>query len=322
MLALALALAHVATPGPAVVILPLLADGTVSLKQAHGVTAQIRAAVDAGGFARALSTSSDDDKQAQTCQRDPKCFAKLAEVRGADLIAGGAVTPAADGLKVTLVVVRPGDLVAFRSVAATLQGNDGDGARLDRLARSAFNPTSLAGLIVVTGDEGATVEIDGKPAGTLPLDGPVSVVEGDHVVVVRHAGYDDLRRTLTVAHAATVDMKAVLLASAAGSSAGPPAAPGAAESAGLPLDVVVVGSIGAGLVVLGGVSGGLSLKDSLDVESRAQAQLLSFPADAALLARGQIEAYVADGLYAAGALALGGAAVLWLLAAPEDGHGA
>jgi hypothetical protein len=87
-------------------------------------------------------------------------------------------------------------------------------------------------------------------------------------------------------------------------------------------DAVVVGSIGGGLLVLGGVAGTLSLFTALDVESRAKAQTLAFPTDAALYQRGQIEAYTADGLYAGAAVAGAAAVILWLLDAPPSPRGA
>lgn len=306
--------------GPAVVLLPLLADGSVSGKQARGVSAQLRAVVEDGGFARLLSMSKDDDKQADRCRREARCLAGLAELRGADFVVAGLVSPAPDGLGVALVVVSPGATEATRRVDTTLQGNDGDARRIDRLMRSALNPQALRGGIQIEGEDGALVELDGSPLGTLPLPGPVNdLVEGNHVVIVKKAGYEDLRRSVAVVHGETAQVKAVLLG-----ERDPSADPAySAAPAPLPVDAVVAASIGAGLMLLGGVAGGLALKDSLDVETRAKAQQLSFPADSDLLLRGQIYAWTANGLYLVGAGALAAGGVLWLLhdddAAPGSG---
>lgn len=295
-------------PLPAVVLLPLLADATVSGKQARGVSAQLRSALEAGGFARPLSQSRDDEKQAERCRREAKCLADLADLRGADLVAAGLLSPAPDGLRIALVVVAPGATEATRRAETILQGNDGDARRIDRLLRSAFNPLALRGAIHVVGDAGAAVELDGSPLGTLPLAGPVGdLLEGEHVVVVKMAGYEDLRRTVAVLHDETVEVKAVLLGERS-----PDDVAAEQRAAPLPVDAIVASSIGAGLILLGGVAGTLALLDSLDVEARAKAQQLAFPQDSDLLLRGQVYAWTANGLYLVGAGALAAGAVLWM----------
>ena len=296
-----------------VIVLPLLGDATVSLKQAEGVTAQIRRAI-TPDVAKLLTSTSGDQKASEGCARDPVCLGRIADVRGADLIASGLVSPAPDGLKVQLVIAAPKGTVALRRVDITLQGNDADERRLARLVRSAFNPDALRGAIVVTGPAGAQVAIDDVAAGTLPLSAPVANVrEGDHVVVVTGA-YGSFRRNVGVVHGDTTEVRAVLIDSR---DAQVPVAPGATEKQeGIGTDVIVVGSIGAGLLVLGGVAGTLSLLDALEVEERAQKQNLAFPTDTELVQRGNILALTADGLYIAGLAALATAGVLYALDSP------
>jgi hypothetical protein len=302
-------------PPPAVILLPLHPDATVSTRQARGIGAQIRGAVEQGGFARMLSESKDDEKQAERCQREVKCLAALADVRGADRLLAGLVSPAPDGLRVSVVVVGP-DPAHVRRVEVTLQGNAEDARRIDRLARSALNPSALRGAILVTGADGASVEIDGVAQGTLPLAAPIDdLIEGEHVVVVRKEGLAELRRTVSVVHGDISELKAILLEEQPVSRA--PARPGERDR-GVPTDALVAGSIGGGLVLLGGVAGTLALLDSLDAERRAEAQQLTFPADSGLLLRGQVYAWTANGLYLAGAGALGTGIALWLLA-DDDG---
>jgi hypothetical protein len=309
--------ASLSTTTPAVVLLPLLPEGTVSGKQARGVGAQVRTALEAvatDGDVRLLSTSKDDDKQADRCKHVEKCLADLAELRGADALAAGTVAPAPDGLAVTLFVVAPGKPLA--RVSTTLQGNDGDARRVDRLVREAVAPHALRGSIAVTGDDGARVLLDGKPAGTLPLSAPLArLPEGDHVVIVQKQGFEDFRESVRVVHGETASVKAVLRA--ATSVVQTPAGDEAPPPGGLPTEALVLGGIGGGLVVAGAVAGTFALLTSLDVEKRAEAQLLAFPNDSDLLLQGKVLAFTADGLYLVGATCLAGAGALWWLAQPQ-----
>jgi hypothetical protein len=295
-----------------VIVLPLLGDATVSLKQAEGVTAQIRRAI-TPDVAKLLTSTSGDQKAAEECARDPVCLGRIADVRGADLIASGLVSPAPDGLKVQLVVAVPKASAALRRVDITLQGNDADERRLARLVRSAFNPEALRGAILVTGPEGAKVTIDDVDAGALPMTAPVANVrEGDHVVVVTGAD-GAFRRSVGVVHGDTTEVRAVLIDSR---DAVAPVVPGDKSAEGVGTDVIVVGAIGAGLVVLGGVAGTLSLLDALAVEERALKQNLAFPTDTELVQRGNILAWTANGLYVAGIAAMATAGVLYALESP------
>ena len=295
-----------------VIVLPLVGDATVSLKQAEGVTAQVRRAI-TPDVAKLLTSTSEDQKASEGCARDPVCLGKIADVRGADLIASGLVSPAPDGLKVQLIVAQPKATAALRRVDITLQGNDADERRLARLVRSAFNPDALRGAILVTGPVGAKVTIDDVDAGALPMSAPVANVrEGDHVVVVTGAD-GSFRRSVGVVHGDTTQVRAVLIDSR---DAVAPVIPGTEKAAGVGTDIIVVGSIGVGLIVLGGVAGTFSLLDALEVEDRALKQNLAFPTDTELVQRGNILAWTANGLYVAGVAAIATAGVLYVLESP------
>ena len=295
-----------------VIVLPLVGDATVSLKQAEGVTAQVRRAI-TPDVAKLLTSTSEDQKASEGCARDPVCLGKIADVRGADLIASGLVSPAPDGLKVQLIVAQPKATAALRRVDITLQGNDADERRLARLVRSAFNPDALRGAILVTGPVGAKVTIDDVDAGALPMSAPVANVrEGDHVVVVTGAD-GSFRRSVGVVHGDTTQVRAVLIDSR---DAVAPVIPGTEKAAGVGTDIIVVGSIGVGLIVLGGVAGTFSLLDALEVEDRALKQNLAFPTDTELAQRGNILAWTANGLYVAGVAAIATAGVLYALESP------
>lgn len=317
------ALAAAAAPaGPAVVLLPLVPDGTTSVKQARGVSAQLREALGAGAVAEGrctlLSASKDDEKQAERCRRDATCLGELATLRGADVLVAGVVGPGADGLLVSLAVVAAGGKESLRRVEATLRGDAGDARRVDRLVRMAVGPDALRGSLVLTGDEGASVTVDGVAHGALPLPGPVGdLKEGDHELVVEKTGFEPYRRTIAIVHAETLEVKATLLPLRSGA---PPPDDAPADAAGPPVDVVVLGTAGGALVVLGLAAGTWSLLDGMAVEARAKEQQLWFPRDSGLMLRGQVLAWTANGLIVVG-LGLGAAAAALALL-PGEAEGA
>jgi hypothetical protein len=320
LLALALAPA-LGAAGPAVVLLPLAPEGSVSVKQARGVSAELRDALASGpaaeGLCSLLSASKDDEKQAERCGRDAACLGELAAVRGADLLIAGVLGAGSEGLLVSAVVVAPSAKEALRRPEATLRGDSGDARRVDRLVRTAIGPAALRGALALTGDEGATVTVDGVPAGTLPIAAPLTgLTEGEHRLVVAKPGFEAYQRPVAIVHGETLAVKATLLPLRAGVAPLGLDAPDAAPA--LPLDVVVLGSIAGGLLVLGTAAGTWSMLDGLAVVERAQDQQLMFPRDKGLMLRGQILAYTADGLWLAGLATAGAAAALGVLDAPAE----
>lgn len=311
-----------ADPPPAAVLLPLRAAPGVTAKQARGVSALLRKALDVGGFARALSASRDDERQAERCRKDLECLARVAAQRGADLLVAGEVAPDPAGLRVSVWAVPPDDAGGARRLDGTLEGGSTDAAQVDRLMRRALNPSALRGAVRVDTDargESATVSIDGQAAGTLPLAAAIDdLVEGSHILVVEKDGYETLRRPVEVVHGETAVVKVLLLPTRAtnGAAAGHRGGAGRLEA-----DVLVAAGMGAGLLALGSVAGALSWRESLGIEERARAQQLTFPADSDLMLRGQVLSWAANGLYVAGAAALGLAALLWMQAPPDDDTG-
>ena len=58
---------------------------------------------------------------------------------------------------------------------------------------------STAATLVLTGTPGAVVTLDGRALGALPLDGPLTLDEGRHLVTAVRRGMLDLRREVTLA---------------------------------------------------------------------------------------------------------------------------
>jgi hypothetical protein len=300
----------------AVSLLPLAGGGRVTSKQARGLTAQVRAAlttlVDEGAL-RLLPATSDDAAALRRCVEVVDCYATVARTRGADRLALGRVAPGDGGLAVTLTVAPDG-----RVVTTTLDGGAGDAARLDRLVREAFAEDTLRGSVRVVGQPGDIVEVDGRRVAALTADGFVEVPrlrEGKHALRVTRpeskngTAYDPYAHDVVVRHAEQTTVKVVLLPR---ESTGALGAEVASVPQGPPVAAIVSTATG-GVLLAGAVTFGvLSLLDSREVEKRAADQQLVFPRDEELVTRGTTLAIVADILYGAGALALGGGVALWM----------
>ena len=303
-------------PRRAVTLLPLVGARRVTAKQARGITAQVRSAVDVlvgEGVARLLPTTSADDGVLRKCAADAACFDDVARARGADRLARGVVAPGDGGLVVTLTLSPEA-----RVVTTTLDGSAGDAARLDRLVREAFAEDTLRGTLRVEGQQGDVVEVDGRRVGALTAEGTVDVPrlrEGTHALRVTRpdtkngTAYDPYAHDVVVRHAETTTAKALLLprestgalgGEAASTTTGPPVA-------------AVVSTVAGGVMVAGAVTCGVfSLLDSNEVAKRANDQQLVFPRDEELVTRGTTLAIVADVLYGVGGLALAGGVTLWV----------
>ena len=308
-LALLLVVAAV-EPKPVVALLPLQAAEGTTDKQAAGATALVRATMESADFLNVVPAKKDDARAAARCGVDTACLAREAAARAADALAGGTVRPAANGLRVDLIVVGP-DGDALRATSIVL-GADGRDEALDRLVRAAYAPATLAGGILVVGEdtEGARILVDAKEAGTGPLDGPVTgLVEGDHTVEVEKPGFQRFRKVVEVRHKQVTTVKVVLLRALA------PSDDVVAERP-APWGPIALVATGGASIVAGGVLGALSLRDALDVEDRAKQQLLVFPRDQALLDRGFALAVGANVAYAIGVAAIAGGAAWWFVALP------
>lgn len=301
---------------PTVAVLPLAADKGVSKKEAARVDKAVREALSRSeAFLRPLPATRHDKKDRERCRLDAKCLSDLAFSRGADLLAGGVLVPEAGGLTARVVVASPksGD-APLREVDEPLGADkEAQELALDRLLRRAFAPEALAGGVQVHGaPDGATVLVDGKIAGELPLDEPIfGVVEGEHEVTVRRDGYGRITRRVQVRFREVTDVEIVLTPRSRTSMAAPEAAAVEAGPA-LPVGPLVVGGAGVAALAGGAAFGVGALMSQLEVERRAAKQQLVFPRDANLVRNGETLSWVANGLYLGATLAVVGAGAWWL----------
>jgi hypothetical protein len=93
-------------------------------------------------------------------------------------------------------------------------------------------PLPAGQLVVTVNVPGAAVSIDGAPAGTSPLSGPLSIAAGPHVVEASCDGFDDARVEVAVAAGRRTAAELTLLPAPSlgrpagpGPLAGPPAVP-------------------------------------------------------------------------------------------------
>lgn len=307
----------------AVALLPLQAGRTITTKQAAGVLARLRGAVELlvnEDAIKLLPTTKDDLKVVRRCGQDAACHTDVASARGADVLVYGVVEAGDGGLR--LVAKTTGRSATEKALLFTAD-DDATDAALDRLARELLAPATLRGTLSLTGQAGDVVFVDGQRRGTIGDDGTFSLErlrEGSHPVEVRRpegrngALYEPFTRDVVITHPETTTVKVVLLAKDETATLG-----GAPAAEGPP--VVAIAAVAAGgALVLGGVTVGVfSLLDAFAVEERAQQQQLVFPRDEALVSRGRILAVVANVLYGAGTV-VGGAGAAWslLAAAPDD----
>ncbi len=310
-----------AAPRRVVTLMPLVAGGTVTTKQAKGVSAQLRSAVDVlahESALRLLAPTKDDDSALRKCGDDAACWGDVAQGRGADLLVTGTVSVADGGL-----VIRAQVLPAGQGYTAVLRGTDDDSDALDRLARELVAPDTLRGDLLVEGQPGDEVTLDGRRRGTLGQAGSIDdhslalgkLLEGEHALLVTRptskngVAYEPFTRTVTVRHRQQTALKVTLLPKESTEQLGTDASSSSS--------LAPVLTVGAGVVMVGGgvACGVLSLLDSLAVEERAERQQLVFPRDQELVARGGTLALVANVFYGAGALTVGAGAAWWVLGA-------
>jgi hypothetical protein len=307
-------------PLRAITLLPLVPGRTVTSKQAKGITARVREALVAvaeEGAVRLLPETRDDDKVVRRCAADVDCYRDVAKARGADRLGFGTVeVEEGGGLRVTLQLTSSSS-TAHTAVFAGERTDDL--TRFDRLAREAFAEESLRGDLVLEGQPGDAVFVDGRRRGTIDASKQYQqprLREGKHQVEVRRTAgqhgtrYEPFTREVTITHRETTTVKALLLPleSTAALATEPDAA-----SSGPPLGPVVTGGAGAALLVAGGVFGVLALTTSTEVEERAEQQQLVFPRDSGLVQQGRTFALVSTITLAAGVLGAGGGVAWWFL---------
>jgi hypothetical protein len=155
---------------PSIALLPLLGEEGITAAEAAGVTAQLRARLDHAGDAaplRRLSTTARDDDERRRCAEDAACYAALAEARGADFVAWGAVSVDDEGFRARVAIVGPRDSAPRRTATAVLRGDDGDGARIDRLWRALADrelPPVPSGAAAEPSGDGAIGSVGGSTA--------------------------------------------------------------------------------------------------------------------------------------------------------------
>lgn len=306
----------------AVAVVPLQSGATVTTKQARGVLARLRAALEAvahEGAITLLPATKDDDKVVRRCGQEAGCYSDTATARGADVVVYGLVEAGEGGLR--LVAKTTGRAASERALLFTADDVVTEAA-LDRLARELVAPGSLRGALSLSGQAGDTVVVDGQRRGTIGDDGTFTLErlhEGRHPVEVRrpegHNGafYEPFTREVVITHRETTTIKVVLLPTTSTATLGE-----VGDGGGPPVVAIAAVATGGALVLGGATVGVFSLLDAFAVEDRAQQQQLVFPRDEALVTRGRTLAVVANVLYGAGAVVAGAGAAWWWLAPGDD----
>ena len=176
----------------------------------------------------------------------------------------------------------------------------------------------MQGTLILKGQVGDVVRIDGRRRGTIGADGSwtrVALREGPHTIEVRRpAGrngtlYDPFTRDVQMVHRETMTIKVTLLPKDATATLSDD------DKGTLPVGPIVAIGVGSAAIVSGIVFGALSLTTSFEVEERASQQQLVFPRDTALVQQGRTFAFVSSVLTGVGIVAAGGGAAWWALSA-------
>jgi|GEM_PF-1918135 len=316
------------TAATQVAFFDLLPKDGVSKKQAKGISVMLREALDDIGAIELKKKRKDDKKAARKCDLRPKCLGKAAFSRGADVLLTGTLHTADEGFEVRLQVVLSKDVEVDREVEGILTGSTASmHDRMDRLLREAVAPDTLSGALRIDGaPQGAEVFIDGKRAGTLPLERLDGLLEGTYAIEVKAEGYSTTNRRVKVHYKELTSLKVTLIPSQAARKAQDDKARGREDDgngkllwfAG-PAGVAALGVIAAGT----GATFGIMTQQTVDdVNAKAESRMLLFEDDAELLQQGQTTALLANISYAVAGVALVSAAA-WagLLLLPEQDDG-
>lgn len=172
----------------------------------------------------------------------------------------------------------------------------------------------VARLVITVDVAGAGVRVDDAVAGNAPLEGPVLVDPGKHVV---QAALGERRVESAVSIETGASLKVELRLPAAGTATAtarlpPGTAPGPATAPGaFPVRTVVLIGGGAGTLIglgIGALMGGLSLqkqseREGCSADPYGRDCAVRAEADRASLARGSLAGFVGGGLFAAGTAA-------------------
>lgn len=123
-------------------------------------------------------------------RREAACLAQLGALCGVDWVITGVVEGAAEGQRVSLLLIDVGQSRRVRQVQGRIPPTTTDYvASFRALLEDMFrDPATLGAIELVTAEVGAEVLLDGERVGTTPLAGPLArLVPGPHAVEVRTA---------------------------------------------------------------------------------------------------------------------------------------
>lgn len=203
-------------------------------------------------------------KRAEACAGDDACLARSARVAGATHVVIGGVAGAEGAYRLAMRLLDA-------STGATVRGPlsfSVAGPELELLpamrdaARALVAVTGM--LLVRTSVPGASVQVDGRPVGTTPLDVPITgLPEGRHTVEVLHPEFRPFRAQVNVHANQTARVEVVLeragSAHTKNAAVRTPAAPSPRPRS---RRALVWGAVGA--AALGAIAAGVAISASAD----------------------------------------------------------
>jgi hypothetical protein len=183
-------------------------------------------------------------------------------------------------------------------------------AELERLA------TLIGSVLVEGGSEGASLFVDGKKHGVIPLDGPLLLDLGERELVVRGLQGEIYREVVRVAGGKTIRVR---VAESWDPLEVSNAEPGTSDKPEKRLWTWVALGVAGAAGITGGILGGVALARKSDIESHCQEGVcpLAYQDDAAGVERLALGADILYGVAAAGAIA----AVVMFFVEPRRSRG-
>ncbi|MCP4502620.1 MAG: PEGA domain-containing protein [Deltaproteobacteria bacterium] len=285
-------------------------DG-VTKKQAKGISIMLREALGTIGAIELKDKRKDDKKTNRKCNLKPKCLGKAAFSRGADSLLTGTLHTSEEGFEVRLDVILQREIEVDREVEGLLSGGTAAmEASMDRMLREAVAPLTLTGALRVGGaPKGAKVLIDGRLAGTLPVERLEGLLEGTYTVDVEKEGYTSATRRVDVHYKELSTLEVTLIPTSRARKHQDEIAQGKEEASkawvfAIPASIGIVAAASLGTGIAFGV---LTQREADDVNARAKAGMLLFPDDAEILQRGETYSLVANLSYVVTAVTIAAA---------------
>ena len=221
-----------------VAMLPLDGRGLIPAVQ-DGLDADLRTTLDTLSVATlqprnaTLAHINDAASTGLNCDvRQVDCGLKLGVLAGVDLVLLASAEPKGDAFALTLVLLDVEEIAERNRVSAEVRRRHEDQGASLRAALTAVWAKKQAALDLSVVPDGARVVVDDRYVGDTPLQTPIALAPGAHVVEVSHADHDPVTRAFELKKGQQATMRVSLVPRAPSTAERPAPAPAEANAAG------------------------------------------------------------------------------------------